>query len=356
MWLTSGAEAFASAVYRIVVAHPYISLLALIAGLYVGRSANGRRSVAASAVLSLRIASRNSYRRSGDYLRITGRRWNEINLFTERDAPSRLIFGAIGAAMIVLSMRLSYSTLFPFVQAMNEILTPLGASPSLADQRDVAQLQTALMLIFEAIIGFICLEMFGVTDIMKFSVRFDRGANKAVRYVAAFGLLIFLGILGAYEGALSGVHDSLAYEGACVGMGTVIQDCKSLPGANLPSPSDSREEPPAPDAQKIIDAQRRIAALKTVQKFEHILAVAMPFVLMIVGLSFDFFEELYLPASSALAAVALWLFAVVVSALFGIAYLTNGVVTAATRVLILPAHVLVGAAHWASSMLKRWHK
>ncbi|HEX2594472.1 MAG TPA: hypothetical protein VHL34_23420 [Rhizomicrobium sp.] len=334
-WIGAWAIALWGAFAGIVLAHPYATAFLAILAVYLERLELDRirrlfvRQAAFAALRSARIC----WLRFGAQVRRAAHRWNEINLFTERNAPSRLAFGIIGAAMVYLSMRLSYTTLLPFVRTLDEVFRPIGEAKLNDGSLGTPETLTLLMIAFDAIVGFILLEVAGVTNIMKLS-RLLGGSREAktLRTAVVLGLFCFLALLGVYEGTLSKIHQALALETACMDVSQFIPECQSLPGSNSASPS----KPTTTELQQIAYAKRRIAAIHDMTPYEFTLAVAMPFVLMIIGLSFDFFEELYLPVASLMLSIGYLGFSVVLFLAFMLLWGIGIVFDAVFKAITLP--------------------
>jgi hypothetical protein len=294
-------------------------------------------------------------------------RWHEITLFSRSDAPSRLVFGLLGVMIVLLSLRLSYQGLIPNLYGA-------AKSESAASSRNILTLllgassRHALMIVLvEAAIGFIALELFGVTGVFRFSTRYP---SRWWRSLAGGFLLVVLLGFGVLEAWLSLESNEWRFDDACAEIQMDNPLCRNgvapfswlFPkhsqdmdnGAGGPA-SDAAELDVSDPAKGTIapsgDPQKKNAlyraAISRAIEIGHtkawldiIFALVMPFTLMVVGLAFDFFEEMYLPAASLMFCIFHTVAAVILRLISNAAFIAVWLLGLAAKVVMLPVALL----------------
>ncbi|HTQ14038.1 MAG TPA: hypothetical protein VMH86_09195 [Rhizomicrobium sp.] len=327
--------------------------------------------------ITLEYAALTQWSRARFQYWISCRRWYEITLFSEYDAPSRLVFGLLGASIVALSLTLSYRgllpTLFNSIESQN---SSAGSDPlrTLLVSRE----HTLMITLFEAAIGFICLEMFGLTNVLRISARYK--AFPWVRKLAGISLLAMLLMLGVTEAWTSLVSDEIRFDAVCqekkltgppcneglapyswlsgkLGWSAIPAEAPAPASTSTPLPTDTPVPKANPlrlpnDPSSTNDGQLRLAQAASAADravhiaytkawFDVISAIVMPFSLMIVGLALDFLEEMYLPATS----LGFAMFHTVTSVLFlafskGL-WVTTWMLSLAGTVLMAPTRLFV---------------
>jgi hypothetical protein len=201
--------------------------------------------------------------------------------------------------MLAIAMTSSYLVLHPAILNIDGLVKLSPEHP--ADSSWLAQvlkwlgtpdMQTAYLVLFDGFVGFVCLELLGITKTLQFHRRY----NPVASMIAGGLLIVALAGFAFYEAKLTYFSNTLATTSVCLDQ-TVDQ--------NHCPPTVPRTDPrPTPRELTAYDLSRAKASMiLNKMPLDFAVGLAMPFVLMIVGLAFDFFEELYLPASSGVSAI-----------------------------------------------------
>ncbi len=319
--------------YRAFAQHPGFYLLVAAAILFILRQSlqQARRSWVLPSLIWLKRSRREFWSRAKHHGQRAIHRWHEITLYSNWDAPSRLVFGLLGASIVGLSLELSYRGLLPNLFRAAEIASlPKDRFQSVL-LFNLSGHRTQTLVIFEAAIGFVCLEMFGITNVFRFANRYPFPNFR--RTAASFLVVVLLGF-GVDEAWMTLLSNEQHFDNACQKFTALPPICangvgpyrllfpnhrwatvqgeaapnRGAPGTLTSSPRTlARETLSNPNADsQLLQRQFRDLRLRAVEFYsaqtwlDIAFALLMPFTLMIVGLALDFFEEMYLPTISLL--------------------------------------------------------